>query len=134
MNGLDKWWESRRPPERAVLRDMIRLAKDLFDGEVLKVKFTGGCLSLVVVSNRRRSMLEPGRTGGRFCDVAPEPEKWWAGLSGKQQILIRELAKQIDDLVQHRDETLELVITGNGFEAVQALRAKWPADGKGSLN
>ena len=112
INDAGAWWEGRLPSDRAFLRDMIRMAQGLFDGEALQLKFTGGCLSLVMASTRRRSALEPGRTGGSVCDVAPEPEKWWAGLSPQEKRATRELANQLDDLVRHRDETLVILNTG----------------------
>jgi hypothetical protein len=102
---------------------MLRMAQELFDGEALKLKFTGRCLSLVMVSNRRKSALEPGRSCGRFCDVAPEPGKWWAGLSPQEKTAARELANQIDDLLRHRDETLVILNTG-GWVIGGRLRAE----------
>jgi hypothetical protein len=112
---LNEWWQSLSAPERPFFRDLIRLAEDLMDEELLRMRFDGGSFSLELISGQRSAM----EVGGLFASAGPEPEEWWAGLPTEARAFVRGLDKVIGDLVRRRGGSLEICNTGNGIVANQ---------------
>jgi hypothetical protein len=129
----DEWWAAMSPLEQNFFRDVIWLAEDLLDREVLRLTFNGRNFSPVLVS-RRSPAIQPGRAGGRMRVLALEPEEWWGGLHPAMRKFVRELAGSIEQLQKYRDEFLEIVNTGNGFKAALSVKFSRPTGGKAETN
>jgi hypothetical protein len=86
-----EWWERRRPDERVLFRDLLKLVDGIVEGELLEVSCpTRGHYEPVLKSKgypKRRPAVEEER----FRLTDRDPDDWWDGLSEKDRVFVMEL-------------------------------------------
>ncbi|HEV2210649.1 MAG TPA: hypothetical protein VG167_17885 [Verrucomicrobiae bacterium] len=129
----DEWWGGLSPTARAFFREVLGLAEDLLENEVIRLTFSGRNYSSVLVSGRTVA-VPLGRGRGLRGGPLSEVDEWWEELSLEDRGFVRALAGIIVGLEQHPDECLEIKNTGDGFRVAHLLNLKGPIGGKAERN
>lgn len=129
----DEWWGGLSPLARAFFREVLALAEDLVENEVIRLTFNGRNYAPVLVSGR----TVPVKLGrGRRLRGRPlsEADEWWENLNLDDRGFVQALAEIIVGLESHPEECLEIKNTGDGFRVTHLLNLKAPHGGKAERN
>jgi hypothetical protein len=102
-----EWWERRRPDERVLFRDLLKLVDGMVEGELLVVSCpTQGHYEPLLKSKgsrKGRSAVEEER----FRLSNTDPDDWWDGLSGDDQVFVMKLGGFLQKLQRDPYEAVE---------------------------
>ena len=129
----DEWWGGLSPMARTFFREVLGLAEDLLENEVIRLSFSGQHYSSVLVS-RCTAAIQLGRGRGLRGRPLSEADEWWEALSLDDRGFVQALAAIIVGLEQHPEECLEIKNTGDGFRVAHLLNLKGPLGGKAERN
>ena len=127
-----EWWDSLSPTARAFFREVLGLAEDLLENEVIRLTFNGR-YSPVLVSGRTVA-VRLGRGRGLRGRPLSEGDEWWENLNLEDRGFVQALAWIIVGLERHPEECLEIKNTGDGFRVSHLLNLKAPLGGKAGMN
>jgi hypothetical protein len=128
-----EWWEGLSPLARAFFREVLGLAEDLLENEVIRITFNGRNYSPVLVSGRKVA-VRLGRGRGLRGRPLSEADEWWERLNLEDRGFVQALAGIIVGLERHPEECLEIKNTGEGFRVTHLLNLKAPLGGKAEMN
>lgn len=129
----DVWWGRLSPVTRTFFREVLGLAEDLLENEVIRLTFSRQNYSPVLVS-RCTAAIQLGRGRGLRGRPLSEADEWWEALSLEDRGFVRALAGIIVGLEHHPEECLEIKNTGDGFRVAHLLNLKGPIGGKAERN
>ena len=129
----DDWWDGLSPTARTFFREVLGLAEDLLENEVLRLTFSGRNYSSVLVS-RCTAAVQLGRGRGLRGRPLSEADEWWENLNLDDRGFVQALAEIIVGLEHHPEECLEIKNTGDGFRVTHLLNLKGPIGGKAERN
>ena len=129
----DDWWGGLSPTARTFFREVLGLAEDLLENEVIRLSFSGQHYSSVLVS-RRTAAIQLGRGRGLRGRPLSEADEWWENLNLDDRGFVQALAEIIVGLEHHPEECLEIKNTGDGFRVAHLLNLKGPLGGKAERN
>lgn len=128
-----EWWDGLSPTARAFFREVLGLAEDLLENEVIRLTFNGRNYSPVLVS-RRTVAVQLGRGRGLRGRPLSEADEWWENLNLEDRGFVQALARIIVGLERHPEECLEIKNAGDGFRVTHLLNFKAPIGGKAEMN
>jgi hypothetical protein len=128
----DEWWGDLSPTARGFFREVLGLAEDLLENEVIRLTFNGR-YSPVLVSGRTVA-VQLGRGRGLRGRPLSEADEWWENLNPADRGFVQALARIIVGLERHPEECLEIKNTGDGFRVTHLLNLKAPTGGKAEMN
>ena len=129
----DDWWSGLSPMARTFFREVLGLAEDLLENEVIRLSFSGQNYSSVLVS-ARTAAIQLGRGRGLRGRPLSEADEWWENLNLDDRGFVQALAEIIVGLEHHPEECLEIKNTGDGFRVAHLLNLKGPLGGKAERN
>lgn len=118
---------------RTFFREVLGLAEDLLENEVIRLSFSGQNYSSVLVS-KCTAAIHLGRGRGLRGRPLSEADEWWENLNLDDRGFVQALAEIIVGLESHPEECLEIKNTGDGFRVAHLLNLKGPLGGKAERN
>jgi hypothetical protein len=117
----------------AFFGEVLGLAEDLLENEVIRLTFNVRSYSAMLVSERTVP-VQLGR--GRRLRGRPlsEADEWWENLNLEDRGFVQALGGIIVGLERHPEECLEIKNTGDGFRVTHLLNLKAPTGGKAEMN
>ena len=128
-----EWWDGLSPTARGFFREVLGLAEDLLENEVIRLTFSGRKYSPVLLSGRTVP-VQLGRGRGLRGRPLSEADKWWENLNLADRGFVMALAQIIMGLESHPEECLEIKNPGDGFRITHLLNLKAPIGGKADMN
>ncbi len=107
----EQWWAGLEPADREALWKIMRMANDLYEGELLLIEYVGGAFVASLQSDRRE-VTQPGRTGGKVWPGTENPEAWWAGRSWLSKEWLQGQAQKVLDLKGLPSHAMQFVRRG----------------------
>lgn len=128
-----QWWDGLSPTARAFFREVLGLAEDLLENEVIRLSFNGRSYSPLLVSGHAAG-VQICRGRGLRGRLLSEADDWWEHLNLADRGFVQALAGIIAGLERHPEECLEIKNTGDGFRISHLLNLKAQLGGKAEMN
>jgi hypothetical protein len=126
-----EWWAGTAGEKWAFFRDVMRLAVNVEDGQLLRLEFNGHNFTPTLMGQSNR----PAGGGAKaMAGDGPSAEPWWADLPTGMKASVQLLAGLVKELVWDRDKAIEVVRTEHGFKATLVLRFKRSVGGSPGVN
>jgi hypothetical protein len=132
-----EWWERRRPDERVLFRDLLKLVDGIVEGEVLEVSCPrqGQGHYVPTLKSKGYPTARPAEKEERFRLTDRDPDDWWDGLSEKDRVFVMELGGLLRKLQRDPYEAVEFRRVPGRICVQHVVNFKKPVDaGRAAVN